>query len=146
MKKETGKSAQEYIQEKVIDVAKEKVLDSVNRLARLLMRLDLNILHILPVSLNGMLAVAQTNIEVCRINFCVAQPQLILTKPALVGKFFVEVAKSGSTFCRSPPQTLKALIFKAFNVYECLHECGAAGVNAPFSLSTTSKCAIIPAS
>ena len=27
MKKETGKSAQEYIQEKLIDIAKEKVFD-----------------------------------------------------------------------------------------------------------------------
>ena len=37
IKKETGKTAQEYIQSKVIDVAKEKIFDKAKRLARLLM-------------------------------------------------------------------------------------------------------------
>ena len=37
IKKETGKTAQDYIQSKMIDVAKEKIFDASNQLAKLLM-------------------------------------------------------------------------------------------------------------
>ena len=53
IKKETGKTAQEYIQSKVIEVAKEKYLTGTNLSVRSLMNWDLNIRSILPGCLNS---------------------------------------------------------------------------------------------
>ncbi|MDB5276322.1 MAG: transcriptional regulator [Ferruginibacter sp.] len=62
IKKETGKTAQEYIQTKVIDVAKERIFDhnkSVNQIAS---ELGFKYPNILPVCLNNVPAVRQMNI------------------------------------------------------------------------------------
>ena len=54
IKKETGKSAQEYIQNKIIDVAKDKIFDTTKTINEVLMNWDLNIRSISLVSSNSM--------------------------------------------------------------------------------------------
>lgn len=61
VKKETGKTAQEYIQGKIINVAKEKILASEKQSVRLHMNWDSNTHNISHAYLKRMLAVPRQN-------------------------------------------------------------------------------------
>ena len=63
IKKETGKSAQEYIQLKTMDIAKEKIFDVTKSVSKSLMSWASSTQSILAVHLSSMSAIRQTNIE-----------------------------------------------------------------------------------
>jgi len=59
VKKETGKTAQEYIQSKINEVAKERIFDQSKSVVKLLMKWDLSIPNILPGCLEGELDITK---------------------------------------------------------------------------------------